>query len=477
MKKFLLSLAVAAGTLSLSAASVTIDFATAEDLPSDDKVTDVSTASISGVDFSFFHCKKGTYDKQSYLQVSGKNYNGDNAAYFTFTRPEVTKSIILHTGANASVNVTVQLYAGDTPVGEPVKLATKDADFSWDIPEANQGAGVVYKLQTTNKYNAQISTLTLAGEGDVAPAAEAPVISPASTSFSGSMAVEITAAEGAKIYYTLDGTAPSAESTLYEAPIMLTQTTTVKAIAVEEGKRNSAIAEATYTLVTSYTTLKELMEAGLADTSTVVKFDGEATVAYQNGNYLYVQDATASTLIFGTIEQTYNPGDVITGFSGKMTVYNNLNELKVEAASFSPAVKQVDAPTPVEMNVEDVTAADQNKYVLLKNVRVVATTVEEKTTYKLVDEIDAEIVAYPRFADVTFPTDENTYNVFGFVSVFKEDIQIFPIEFSSTSAVESIETIDGAATYFNLQGQRVAQPAKGELLIKVQGNKATKVIF
>ena len=287
----------------------------------------------------------------------------------------------------------------------------------------------------------------------------------------------LTAAEGAKIYYTLDGTNPTEESTLYEAPIVISATTTVKAIAVEEGKRNSAGATATYTLEVAYNTLAELIAAGLADKEATVKYAGNATVAYQNGKYLFLQDESDVLLAYGAIEQTYAPGDVISGFAGKMTVYNKLTEMNVDAASFAAPVSKVEAPAPVTMDIENVTAADANKFIRLNSVKVVATTVDDKTSYTLIDAKDAEIIAFPRFEDVTIPTGDKTYDVDGFVSVFKNDIQIFPISFTEAAGVSEIEVSDAPAIWYNLQGQRVANPAKGQLLIKVQGEKAEKVIF
>lgn len=53
--------------------------------------------------------------------------------------------------------------------------------------------------------------------------------------------VTITAADGAKIYYTCDGSTPSDLSTLYAAPFEIDATTTVKAIAIEDGKPQSKV--------------------------------------------------------------------------------------------------------------------------------------------------------------------------------------------------------------------------------------------
>ncbi len=45
----------------------------------------------------------------------------------------------------------------------------------------------------------------------------------------------ITATTGAIIYYTTDDTVPTKESKKYDTPITLTETTTIRAIAIEDG--------------------------------------------------------------------------------------------------------------------------------------------------------------------------------------------------------------------------------------------------
>ena len=68
------------------------------------------------------------------------------------------------------------------------------------------------------------------------------------SSFTGTQSVTIKCATtGAKIYYTTDGTEPTASSTEYTTALSLTSTTTVKAIAVKTGMNNSAVATATFT--------------------------------------------------------------------------------------------------------------------------------------------------------------------------------------------------------------------------------------
>ena len=56
------------------------------------------------------------------------------------------------------------------------------------------------------------------------------------TPFTDSTEVTMSGPEDAEIYYTTDGSTPSAQSTLYEGGFVLSDTTTVKAIAIKNGE-------------------------------------------------------------------------------------------------------------------------------------------------------------------------------------------------------------------------------------------------
>lgn len=77
------------------------------------------------------------------------------------------------------------------------------------------------------------------------PSVSAPVIS-GTTPFESSTSVSMTAESGAEIRYTLDGSNPTAASTLYSSAITLNATTTVKAIAIKDGT-SSSVASQTFT--------------------------------------------------------------------------------------------------------------------------------------------------------------------------------------------------------------------------------------
>lgn len=70
------------------------------------------------------------------------------------------------------------------------------------------------------------------------PTVAAPVIR-GTTPFEESTEVTITGPAGAEIRYTVDGSQPTAQSTLYSDALRLTDTTTVKAIAIKDGVSSS----------------------------------------------------------------------------------------------------------------------------------------------------------------------------------------------------------------------------------------------
>ena len=79
--------------------------------------------------------------------------------------------------------------------------------------------------------------------------AATPVASPAGgATFTDTLLVTLSCdTVGASIYYTTDGTEPTADSTQYTTEISLTATTTIKAIAVKDGMVNSDVLTAVYT--------------------------------------------------------------------------------------------------------------------------------------------------------------------------------------------------------------------------------------
>ena len=160
---------------------------------------------------------------------------------------------------------------------------------------------------------------TAEGPVEPLPTVASPTFSPASCSFYPSANVTLSCATaGATIRYTLDGTTPTASSTVYAGAIALSATTTVKARAFAAEMNPSAIASATYTRsepaplvigkavarpstnyngsVVSATFTGEIPDgAAVSATIAVGGVDYAGTVDAQNGTFTFALPADAVT--------------------------------------------------------------------------------------------------------------------------------------------------------------------------------------
>jgi hypothetical protein len=81
------------------------------------------------------------------------------------------------------------------------------------------------------------------------PTAATPTFSPAPGTYGSAQSVTLSdTTSGSTIYYTTDGSTPTTASSKYTAPIPVSVTTTIKAMAAANGFNNSAVATGTYTI-------------------------------------------------------------------------------------------------------------------------------------------------------------------------------------------------------------------------------------
>lgn len=81
------------------------------------------------------------------------------------------------------------------------------------------------------------------------PATATPTFGVAAGTYTSAQTVSLSdATSGASIYFTTDGTTPTTSSAQYTAPISVTKTETIQAIAIATGYSSSPIASATYTI-------------------------------------------------------------------------------------------------------------------------------------------------------------------------------------------------------------------------------------
>lgn len=113
-------------------------------------------------------------------------------------------------------------------------------------------SGKVYDSYDIQFRNQSISDIA---SGYTLPVLDAPVISPAGGEVEAGSTVTISAATGATIYYTKDGSTPTTASNVYgSGAITVDKEMTIKAIAVKKAWTNSAVASAEFTIKSSTVT-------------------------------------------------------------------------------------------------------------------------------------------------------------------------------------------------------------------------------
>jgi hypothetical protein len=145
--------------------------------------------------------------------------------------------------ANTSVQITC--YDRD---GKEVKRVTSTDPGTVEDPENNNGSGTEGGENQNGGGNGGSQSGEQGGNqngGSQSEPPAAPTIS-GKTSFSDSTTVSLSGPDGADIYYTLDGSTPTAESTMYTEEFALSETTTVKAVAIKDGQ-SSQVASKTFT--------------------------------------------------------------------------------------------------------------------------------------------------------------------------------------------------------------------------------------
>lgn len=256
----------------------------------------------------------------------------------------------------------------------------------------------------------------------------APVFAPANgTTFVDKLTVGASCStEGATIYYTKDGAEPTTGSDKFPTDgVTLTETTTLKAIAVKDGLDNSEVVTATYTKLEPYASLKALKESGIATTEGVTCFVElkDAVVTYADSRKAYIQDETAGLYVFGS--NKLKAGTKLNGLvSAKLALYFGLYELKGDGGEFD----NVAVTNDVEIPVQEVTVAELNqnfaRYESMR-VKVVDATVTSSFNDKNGEiEQNGEKIAL-RAADENITADvQATVDVTGYPGLYNSTKQL-----------------------------------------------------
>ena len=322
-----------------------------------------------------------TADNGYYIVINGKYLNNSS-------------STNLSLGNEANSVWVPNIYQGG--------IILENSSNSYRYIGGTTAEGTAYKAYSTKDHlgSDNYPFVVLYKDGETTPMlmVETPTITPNGGSYTEAQEVTLACATaGATIYYTLDGTDPTTESTVYTAPFTLSETTTVKAMAAAEGMYNSSIVSATFT----FTTLMTIAEARALEDNEYALVQG--VVTFMDGRNVYVQDATAGIVLYlnnNTVPAELALGDQVQAY-GKKSVYHGLVELSGinggDASVFSILSSGNEMPFAVKTIAEVLEDYNQGSNMLQSTrISIEQATVEsiDNTGNSLISQNGSEINIY-----------------------------------------------------------------------------------
>lgn len=324
------------------------------------------------------------------------------------------------TALKLEISSTNDFTAPETTIAaENYMTATQktEEDVTFTIPEpaANKYYRLVFECASTAANNGfvQVNSISYYGDADPTAGPAAPVVKMGANN-----TVEISAADGAQIYYTTNGDDPTAETgTLYTGAFTISNATVVKAIAVVDGKSSSVATFNAY--LNTLSSLEELIDLG--DLTHSLTVQAPMTIVYHNGRYMYVAQDNIFLLLYGvSSDDTYTNGAQLDAVTGSYTLYKDVipEMTNVTLGNVTPDGTPVEAATTTIAEVNTYGTALMNYFVKLEGVAI------DLTNTKLTQDGN-ELVYYNQFG-LTLPeaTDGKTYNVEGFMSYHNGNIQL-----------------------------------------------------
>ena len=154
-------------------------------------------------------------------------------------------------------------------------------------------------------------------------------------------------------------------------------------------------------------------------------FTTPLTAIYQNGPNLYVIDGNENySLVYGTVTDTFVNGDFINDAVASWTLYGGNKQITPNGATFVKA-GHGDAIEPQIMAVEEIMTDMVHWYIGIENVTLVAPT--EEGGHIMINDGTGEIILFDKFNIMEGVNINNVKYVEGFVSVYNDVLEFFPI--------------------------------------------------
>ena len=143
---------------------------------------------------------------------------------------------------------------------------------------------------------------------------------------------------------------------------------------------------------------------------------------YQNGPNLYVKDdcGTYSLVYGGLTYKNFINGDVIDDAVATWTVYSGSNQMSPIDSTFV-TTHYVEPFQPEVMPCEELSADMVHNYIRLDNVKIY-----KDGDNTMVDDGTLPVILFNKFG-IELPNDNGEHTVWGFLTLYKNEIEIYPI--------------------------------------------------
>jgi hypothetical protein len=265
--------------------------------------TDGTTPTTSSTKYSAAITVSGTETLQAIALATGYANSPVASAAYTIAAQLPTPTFSVAAGTYSTTQaITISDATAGTTIYYTTNGTTPTTSSSvYSAPVSVSATETLKAIAVKTGYtNSTAATVTYT----IAPALPSVTFSPAAGTYTSAMSVTMTEpTAGAIIYYTTDGTTPTASSTQYGGPLWLSTSETLKAIAVEKGFTSSTAVTAAYNI------------APVLPAPTFSPGTGIFTAVQP----VTVSDATAGTTIYYTTNGA-TPTTSSTVYSGPVSV-------------------------------------------------------------------------------------------------------------------------------------------------------------
>ena len=305
-----------------------------------------TNGSVTGI-LSFSTAKNSSSSVPAYNENNSElrlyyNSGGDGGSITITPANGITiTGFVMTTSTSPSVKYTVD---GGTATSVSVSSNT------YTVSDISASTSLTIQNVNTSNTQLRIKTIQITYTSSSSNFVQAPTFSPGEGTYYEAQSVTIsTETEDATIYYTTDGSNPTTTSSVYTDAITISETTTVKAMAVK-GEDKSNVVSATYTIKTPISGYAVDFESDLDcyvdwTLTNVERSEATNVTSPYAGNYFGKNKSNYSNMSFQTKEKVAYPAS-FTCYVSKNTSNTTSSSWKVQVSSDGSAwtdVKEQDA--------------------------------------------------------------------------------------------------------------------------------------